>query len=125
MNKYLILIFFSLLIISSCSKDKEVTDIRILAEGNWSGTFEGDDSGTWTMTISSDGTLTGELLSTNVPGVPFRGTGTVTANGDITADIMVTSSTSKMVGTISESSSSGTWSNDLNPIFGTWQGSKE
>ena len=91
----------------------------------WSGTFEGDDSGTWTMTISSNGTLTGELLSTNVPGIAFQGTGTVTANGQINADIMVSTSTSVMTGTINSNTTSGTWSNASSGISGTWQGKKE
>ena len=124
MNKYLILFVFSISILSSCSSDEEITDVRILSEGNWSGTYVGDDMGTWTMVISSNGSLTGELYSTNVE-MAFTGTGNVTENGDIEAAIMVTSSTSVMMGRINGNNSSGTWVNEQGGISGTWSGSKD
>lgn len=118
---FLILLSFS---IFSCEKD-ESTDYRVLAAGEWSGTFEGDDMGTWTMSIKSDGTLTGGLLSTNVPGTTFPGTGIVSADGSISANIQVSTSTSAMTGKINGNEMNGTWSNSTTGIFGTWKGSKK
>lgn len=124
MNKLSFLLLAFILCLVSCGDDEQISDARILAAGQWSGTFSEDDSGTWTMSIASNGTLTGELLSTNVPDIAFLGTGTVTKDGQIMASIMVSTSTSEMIGTINETSSSGNWSNSASGIGGTWEGSK-
>lgn len=118
---FLILLSFS---IFSCEKE-ETIDYREMAAGEWAGTFVGDDMGTWTMSIKSDGTLTGGLLSTNVPGITFPGTGTVSSDGSISANIQVSTSTSAMTGKINGNEMEGTWSNSTAGISGTWKGTKQ
>ncbi|MCP9766876.1 hypothetical protein EGI22_03080 [Lacihabitans sp. LS3-19] len=124
MKTKLLFLFLLSFFLFSCEKD-ETTDYRALAAGEWEGTFKGDDMGTWTMNIKSDGSLTGGLLSTNVPGITFPGKGTVSVDGDILADIQVTSTTSSMTGKIDGNNMSGTWSNAIYGIGGTWSGSKK
>ncbi len=124
MKAKLILFLFLCISFFSCEKE-ETIDYRVLAAGEWSGTFEGDDMGTWTMSIKSDGTLTGGLLSTNVPGITFLGTGNVRSDGSISADIQVSTSTSVMTGTVDGNEMTGTWSNSSSGISGTWKGTKK
>ncbi len=124
MKAKILFLFLFTVTIFSCEKE-ETVDLRASAAGEWSGTFEGDDMGTWTMSIKPDGTLTGGLLSTNVPGITFPGTGIVRADGSISANIQVSTSTSVMTGKINGNEMSGTWLNSTAVITGTWKGSKQ
>lgn len=121
--KKLALILFSL-VLFSCSKENPEPTFLEMAAGRWQGTFSGDDNGTWTMTIQNDGKLIGELRSQNVPNIGFPGTGTLTAEGKISATIQVTESISEMTGSISNQKMTGTWKNDTNGIEGIWEGTK-
>jgi len=78
---------------------------------SYSGTFSGDDTGSWTITVATDGTVTGTGNS-NSDGA-FSITGNVSSNGTVSA-------------AASGSAGSSTWSSIIDitngTIDGTWSG---
>jgi len=84
---FLVLIAVTL-IFQACSSDDvndPITEISQYA-GTWSGTYNGDDNGTWTITFSADGLFVSGSGYSNVADVTFKTTSaTVTADGGITS----------------------------------------
>ena len=67
-NTIKILALFMVLSTVSCSSDGDdanAFDIEELS-GNWFGSFEGDDSGTWAVFAYPDGRVTGTAVSNNL-----------------------------------------------------------
>lgn len=117
--------------ISSCSKDEtEPTPTPTNTDspymGNWEGTFDGGDDGTWAMTVDKAGALTGTFYSNNSMET-YSYTGNVDSKGAITADISVNGVTLDFSGQASADAktASGTWGNPSIPITGTWTGAKK
>lgn len=82
--------------------------------GIYTGTFTGEDSGSWVFIIDSIGNLTGTVISDTT------GTGTFTASVSSAGVI----SGNGMTGTITaDGSISGTWSGDTGAVGGTYSGS--
>ncbi len=98
------------------------TDISPFA-GTWSGTFAGDDTGSWVMVISANGDLvSGSFYSNNVNATVLVISGTLTPNGYLTT-INEIGGTNE--GQITGETISGTWVNASAGISGTWTGSRE
>src|SRR5690554_6969071 len=73
----------------SCSKDSDDDnggDDTSAFAGVWSGTFTGDDTGTFQVNINSKGSITGNLVST-LTGETATISGTVSSDGDFSASI--------------------------------------
>ncbi len=91
--------------------------------GNYAGTYSGDDSGTWSVAIASDGSVLGTYTDSkggvgNVSGALASGT---TYTG--------TAGSSSWTGTLDTSKTpavfSGKWANSVNPATGTFTGTKQ
>ena len=95
-------------------------------EGTWSGTFSGNDSGTWLVLIDSDGKVSGTAHSNSSNDYAVEGI--VTSNGELSATLGTTSSGGQFSGVLDDNGmGSGTWSTPIWFITydGTWIGSKQ
>ena len=90
--------------------------------GNYSGTFSGGDSGSWVLTISSTGAISGSGV--NSRGVSGSMSGQSSADGAITMGVV--SSGASFTGSINAATGaiSGTWSDSLSGKSGTWSGTR-
>jgi hypothetical protein len=116
----------------SCSSDDGVIDELISEEpvispfeGTWRGTWDGDDSGTWTMEIS--------VNSVVIKSSFFSVNGNATYQGAI-GDVISTngsfvSSPSELggisMGQFTGETVEGTWENPTNGLRGTFEGKRE
>ncbi len=91
-------------------------------QGNWNGTFEGDDTGTWVMNIDSEGEITGDVVS-DLDGT-FTVRGAVQDNGTASATAGTVSSGAIFSGTFNGDNVSGTWQNVSEGDSGIWSGSR-
>ncbi len=111
------------LIISCSSDDSDDNQQELLFAGEWSGTFSGDDSGTWSATIGASGTVSGQAFSNNAQDI-FPLTGTLATDGEFRATAGTAENGATFIGTFTVDSSSGTWENTADQISGTWTGSR-
>jgi hypothetical protein len=128
--KLTLFIFVSALFMASCQEDEPAADPQPVDTsnpymGDWEGTFEGDDNGTWNIVVDKEGDFTGQLFSENAQSNhPMNGSfaedGTLTATIDV--DGVIIDFTGK--GT-NGNTASGTWSNPAFMISGTWSGNKK
>lgn len=121
-----------LFMVTSCSKDDDpaptttnpdpvVTNHAYM--GTWSGTFEGDDNGTWDMEVDKDGKFTGTAFS-NGGQSTLPMTGSIDDKGVLTAEIDVNGTILDFTGQgVDGKTASGTWNNPDAMISGTWSGS--
>ena len=119
------LLFLTTLLVS-CSSDNsdDNNPQELVFAGEWSGTFSGDDSGTWNATIGTSGTVNGEAFSSAAQQI-FPLTGTITNEGEFRATAGTAENGATFSGTFTVDSSSGTWENAANQISGTWTGSRD
>lgn len=93
-------------------------------QGTWTGTFSGDDQGTWTVTIDETGTATGTLES-NTMTFPFDLEGQISENGEVNAEYFIFGVlVGTMTGIMNETTASGTWESPEQEMEGTWEGAK-
>lgn len=85
------------------------------------GTFSGSDSGTFTVQVAPDGTITGSLYSNDLRAT-FALQGTASAGGSFTSGVADTGGV--FTGRIEGSTISGTWVNDYYDESGTFIGSE-
>lgn len=90
--------------------------------GDWSGTFTGDDTGTFDVTINANGTITGSGYS-NSYSETFSLSGSINSNGQFSAGS--TSTGASFTGTVSGNSMSGNWNNTNTGDSGTFSGTKQ
>ena len=96
-----------------------------LLTGTYSGTFSGSDSGNWTITISTNGTISGTGNSDMVGAITFSGSivtsGTLSASsaGSVSSGATWTGSVDITTGKVS-----GTWVTQTGNLSGTYSGSK-
>lgn len=91
--------------------------------GTWSGTYAGDDTGTWIMVISNSGTfVSGSAYSNNVNETILTVSATINADGYVTS-VNEIGGTSE--GQITGDDLEGTWENTADGISGTLIGSRE
>lgn len=121
------------LVVSCNSDDNATVNPYAQFQGNWSGTFSGDDgvfpenyAGTWTATIDENGVATGALES-NIATFPFSMEGQVSASGEVTATYydIGGQAVGTMTGIMTETTASGVWDSTSLEMQGTWEGSKE
>ena len=127
----LIYIFLSLSLIA-CEKDDSISQTANNGNntnspytGNWSGIFTGDDEGVWNASISSNGTITGNLTST-AWGTSSTVSGSVTNSGSLSATIGSTSDGATFVGQFDSNSNTGAgiWTSPAISWTGEWTGGK-
>lgn len=113
--------------VSCNSKDDDTTqEIKIdNYVGNWSGTFSGEETGTWTMKVQETGKITGEVIynSNNIMDLEIRGR--VSENGTVnTTTHYGNMNIGTFNGTMKGNSASGIWVDNDDDTEGTWKGSK-
>jgi len=97
-----------------------------LLTGTYAGTFAGSDTGTWTITIATNGTISGTGSSATGASLVFSGS--IVTSGSITASSSGGSSSgSTWSGTINIATGgvSGNWSLSGTGLTGTYTGSKK
>ena len=122
-----VFLIVGLLSLVSCDSDDNTTvNPYAQFQGNWSGTFSGDDEGIWRVTIDENGVATG-VLESNTAFAPFDLEGQVSANGEVSAEYYDAggSQVGTMTGIMIETNATGTWSSPSWEMEGTWSGSKE
>jgi|SRR5690606_22697204 len=94
-------------------------------QGEWKGIYSGDGTnGIWTATIDDKGKAIG-TLSSNSGNSSFDLEGNVTENGKLNAEYTNGSQViGTMIGTMNETTASGTWSSPILQVEGTWSGNK-
>ena len=124
MRKYLFLVLIAITTIAlSCSKSSSSNSNTSNFSGSWKGTFSGDHAGTWICTINQNGDMNGE---TTTSGTNYKTTisGTVASNGTWKA-VGGTDDGEVFTGKITNTSTSGTWTNAGDQTKGTFVGSKQ
>ncbi|HMR85609.1 MAG TPA: hypothetical protein PKE30_20845 [Niabella sp.] len=109
----------------SCKKDKE-TNSSVFA-GKWSGQYAGSDQGTWNVTVSGNGIISGTGKSVQT-GRTFDMQGNVSNDGSFKATIGTVATGSEFTGKLTgQGTASGTWTNTITtpPQSGTWSGKRE
>jgi len=129
MKKFLSLLMVCFVLVA-CSKDDGDDDQELMAQylGPWQGTYAGDDSGTWMITIFEDGTVTGSAFSsTSLTNLDI--TGQVNPDGNINLTAGTVSNNATFTGSLNATNgtASGTWQNATStpPSQGTWVGTKQ
>ena len=113
-----LLLIFSI----SCSEDEEpYADY----EGNWSGSYSGADTGSWSVVVNEKGKVSGTATSDSLPEFPFSFSGTVSTSGNFNAQVPLFQDTIVYTGQLKGKSASGTWSGQDSSFVGTWQGTKD
>lgn len=124
------MILFLALALASCKDDAEETptpqpDPEHAYKGDWEGTFDGGDSGTWTMVCDKDGKFTGQFYSNNSQSY-FDVVGNVDDKGKFKATIDVNGVILDFDGQGTDGkTASGTWGNPSINLTGTWTGAKK
>lgn len=113
------ILFFALLILASTSCKKSDNNPF---EGTWSGTFTGNDNGTWTVYVNDNGTVSGSGRST-VANSTFTISGRINNAGNLLATFGTSSLDGTFNGTMSGTQANGTWSNGT--YQGPWSGTKQ
>lgn len=128
-TKFLTLLVFTLAFLtfncggSDDDTPEEEVSLEIIA-GSWSGTFEGDDSGTYTVVVNANGTVTGTAFSDDLQqNLALNGTIDNAGNFDAVAGSAANGAT--FTGKFRATTSSGTWNNPTFNESGTWQGTKD
>jgi len=113
------ILFYAMLVlaISACKKSDSNP-----FKGTWSGTFTGNDSGTWTVSVNDNGTVTGTGTSV-VAASAFTISGRINNAGNLLATFGTSSLDGTFNGTMSGTTASGTWSNGI--YQGPWTGTKQ
>lgn len=93
--------------------------------GTWVATAGGTDTGTFTMTVDSNGVISGSERN-NADGTTATGSGTVDATGKTQALFGTTSNGSNFSGTVDANGQvSGTWSQPSTGSSGTFIGQRQ
>lgn len=117
-----LLILFLTLVNFSCSNDDDVQEINFA--GNWAGTYAGDDSGTFAVTIGTDGKVTGDAFSNNLhQSLPLNGQ--IDSSGELDAVLGSAQNGASFTGQFSATTAIGTWNNPSFQGSGSWSGTKQ
>ena len=121
MKKLFLILTVITLTFYSCTNDDDDDSMVSPFAGTWSGTFDGDDSGTWILVWSDDGKFVkGSSFSNNAQRTTGTAAQTITPDGiGKGTSSNGTWSTGQFVG----NNVSGTWVN--NSLTGTFTGSRE
>jgi len=77
-------------------------------KGLWSGSFSGEDNGTWTLTVQNTGIVVGSFTSKDYNEI-HSFSGSVDENGDILASIVLENVTGSFVGNLNNGLGSGSY----------------
>jgi len=99
---------------------KKLTEISSSYIGSFDGTYSDGDTGTWTIIVAKDGSITGSTTSTKYGGT-YSVSGTL--NGNI-ANVTATSGSTLTATILSDGIVSGTWINTTYNLSGSLSGSK-
>lgn len=122
--KHITKLFALLLIVFSMACSNDDDDMKVVYAGSWAGTFAGDDSGTFEVTISENGKVTGDAFSNNLQqNLPLNGQ--IDSSGDLRAVLGSAENGASFTGKFSNTSASGTWNNPSFQGSGTWSGTKQ
>ena len=124
--KNLIYLFLAVTIVACSGGGDDDTNNTTNSEfqGEWSGTFSGDDNGTWTAGISSNGDVSGTAYSTTFAD-NYSLEGSVSSSGQFQATFGTSSVGGEFIGQLNGNSGSGTWVNTGAMMNGSWSGSKD
>ena len=122
MKKYLFL--FVILGLFSCNSesiDDNDDNSSGVSEfkGLWSGSFSGEDNGTWTLTVQNTGIVVGSFTSKDHNEI-HSFSGSVDENGDILASIVLENVTGSFAGNLNDGLGSGSYS--VNSRSGVFEG---
>lgn len=113
-----------LIINFSCSNnDDSPSNINSNFVGDWSGTFNGDDAGTWEVNVSSNGNVSGTAHSTTFSD-NYQIQGSVNNNGELTATIGTSDVGGEFIGQLNGNNANGIWNNSEAEMSGDWIGTK-
>ena len=91
--------------------------------GNWSGTYTGEENGTWSCTADSSGAIHG---STSGPYGNFSLVGSVTSDGNFAATAGDVTTGASFTGQMSTTGAmNGTWHNPSYGLRGTFTGTRQ
>ena len=125
MKKLLLLLTVFTLTFYSCDNDDD--DLDLLESpyaGTWSGTYTGDDTGTWIIEISKSGEfIKGSSYSHNARRT--QGYKSVTINADGSSTSVAENGTIGTGQFTEDNTSTGTWHNPNNNLRGISRGSKK
>ena len=107
----------------ACSSDSDPIE-PVPFQGNWSGTFTGGDNGSWSITVSPDGSVMGQAFSNNAQAF-LDVSGDVSISGEFRATAGSAENGATFEGSFLETTSSGTWENAAEQISGNWTGSRD
>ncbi len=122
MKKQLILSFIISFILS-CSNE-QIDYPYIISDnysGLWSGSFEGDDNGTWTLSIDDSKSLTGTFTS-KLDNIIYNLEGAINDLGQIQANLIKDSVVGSFYGNLTDGLSNGTFQNNDNGKHGVFSG---
>ena len=108
-------LFYLFLVLSlfACSNESVDDNINPNLEsefkGLWSGSFSGEDNGTWTLTVQNTGIVVGSFTSKDHNEI-HSFSGSVDENGDILASIVLENVTGSFAGNLNNGLSSGSYS---------------
>ena len=88
-------------------------------KGLWSGSFSGEDNGTWTLTVQNTGIVVGSFTSKDHNEI-HSFSGSVDENGDILASIVLENVTGSFAGNLNNGLGSGSYS--VNSRSGDFEG---
>ncbi len=88
-------------------------------KGLWSGSFSGEDNGTWTLTVQNTGIVVGSFTSKDHNEI-HSFSGSVDENGDILASIVLENITGSFAGNLNDGLGSGSYS--VNSRSGVFEG---
>lgn len=116
------LAFISLLALGSCSSD-DSGSINSNYAGVYEGVYSGDETGTFSMVVNSDGSVTGHAIRRGSYDPTWYGAGSVNDSGQVTVRGTVDSG-AVWSGSITGDNVNGNWSNDRYNMSGSFAGSK-
>lgn len=116
-------IFMIIIVLTTACSNDDAAMMNVPFAGEWSGTFSGGDSGTWSITIDANGSVTGEVFSDNLQGL-LDIKGNVDTTGDFRATAGSAENGATFTGNFSSNSGQGNWENTMDEISGTWEGNR-
>jgi len=124
MKKTILVLLTICVVLAACSKDKDSTPDSPF-KGEWTGVFNGDDSGSWEAIISTNGDITATTYSEEYGN--YTAKGKVSPEGDVTLTFGTVSTGATFTGVFSETSAKGKWVNSSGDyeITGNWRGYKD
>ena len=118
-----LLYLFLVLGLFNCSSESADDNINPNLEsefkGLWSGSFSGEDNGTWTLTVQNTGIVVGSFTSKDYNEI-YSFSGSVDENGDILASIVLENVTGSFAGNLNNGLGSGSYS--VNSRSGDFEG---